>query len=128
MTEYTYGMRLRGFSPGCQPKGVLRREDDPSGRYHDLLVYDRELTDEELDDYELDAVETVHTTQYETAYNNKAEGFTVRDLLRILEGVNPNALILVGNNPDDCEDYLYGIHVPSRPEKAATVGFFVEPD
>jgi len=54
---YTYGMRLRGFSPGCQPmNGFIRREDDPSGRYHDLLVYDRELTDEELADYELDFI------------------------------------------------------------------------
>ncbi len=53
---YTYGMRLRGFSPGCQPKGVLKREDDPSGKYWDLLVYDRKLTDEELANYELDFI------------------------------------------------------------------------
>ena len=53
---YTYGMRLRGFSPGCQPKGVLRREDDPSGKYWDLLVYDRKLTDKELADYELNFI------------------------------------------------------------------------
>lgn len=49
-----YGMRLRGFSPGCQPKGVISRHDDLTGKYHDLLVYDRELTEEELRDYELD--------------------------------------------------------------------------
>ena len=54
--EYRYGMRLRGFSPGCQPKGVLRREDDPTGRYYDLLVYDRELTEKEIADYELDVI------------------------------------------------------------------------
>ena len=54
---YTYGMRLRGFSLGCRPmNGFIRREDDPSGRYYDLLVYDRELTDEELDDYELNFI------------------------------------------------------------------------
>ena len=54
---YTYGMRLRGFSLGCQPmNGFIRREDDPSGRYHDLLVYDRKLTDEELANYELDFI------------------------------------------------------------------------
>lgn len=52
---YVYGMRLRGFSPGCQPKeGLLRRKDDTTGRYYDLLVYNRELTDRELADYELD--------------------------------------------------------------------------
>lgn len=53
--EYRYGMRLRGFSPGCQPKeGLLRREDDPTGKYWDILVYDRILTDQEVRSYELD--------------------------------------------------------------------------
>lgn len=52
---YKYGMRLRGFSIGCQPmRGLDHREDDPSGRYHDLLVYNRQLTKDELRDYELD--------------------------------------------------------------------------
>lgn len=40
--KYLYGMRLRGFSLGCQPKGAERR-DDPSGRYYDIIVYDRKL-------------------------------------------------------------------------------------
>ena len=54
-TEYKYGMRLRGFSIGCQPmNGLLRREDDTTGDYHDVIVYSRELTDEELEQYELD--------------------------------------------------------------------------
>lgn len=52
-----YGMRLRGFSIGCQPKeGLIRREDDPSGRYYDILIYNRILTDQELKDYELDHI------------------------------------------------------------------------
>ncbi len=52
---YTYGMRLRGFSPGCQPRdGLLGREDDNSGKYHDVILYSRKLTDKELNDYELD--------------------------------------------------------------------------
>ena len=55
--RFVYGMRLRGFSPGCQPKeGLIERQDDPKGKYHDLLVYDRKLTDKELADYELDLV------------------------------------------------------------------------
>ena len=53
--EYRYGMRLRGFSPGCQPKrGFVEREDDQTGRYYDILAYDRKLTDKEVDSYELD--------------------------------------------------------------------------
>ena len=54
---YKYGMRLRGFSIGCQPmKGLVERQDDPAGRYHDILVYDRELTEKEIRDYELDQI------------------------------------------------------------------------
>ena len=53
--EYFYGMRLRGFSIGTQPKnGLIRREDSFSDRYHDILVYNRKLTEKELADYELD--------------------------------------------------------------------------
>lgn len=44
---YYYGMRLRGSSPGCQLLvGFHHRMDDPTGRYHDVLVYTRgELTE-----------------------------------------------------------------------------------
>ena len=52
--EYRYGMRLRGYSPGAQPKGVLRREDDTTGKYHDIIVYDRMLSAAEVASYELD--------------------------------------------------------------------------
>lgn len=56
---YLYGMRLRGFSPGCQPMdGFVRRMNAwdcaEFRKYHDLLVYKRKLTDEELKSYELD--------------------------------------------------------------------------
>lgn len=55
MSVYKYGMRLRGFSPGCQPKdGFIGREDDLSGRYYDIITYERLLTMEEIIDYELD--------------------------------------------------------------------------
>ena len=53
--EFKYGMRLRGFSLGCQPMdGLLRRED--SWMWHDVLVYDRQLTEQETKDYELVAL------------------------------------------------------------------------
>ena len=52
---FKYGMRLRGFSPACQPmNGLARREDDLSGKYHDILVYYRPLNDHEQEEYELD--------------------------------------------------------------------------
>lgn len=55
LLKYRYGMRLRGFSPGCQPKdGFIDRQDDDTGKYYDILIYNRPLTDKELADYELD--------------------------------------------------------------------------
>ena len=58
MTRWTYGMRLRGFSPGCQPmNGFVEHKDDPEGKYWDVLVYDRPLTDAEISDYDLDFIE-----------------------------------------------------------------------
>ena len=52
---YAYGMRLRGFSPGCQPKdGFVKRLDSAGTKYYDVLLYDRPLTEKEIRDYELD--------------------------------------------------------------------------
>lgn len=51
---HKYGMRLRGFSIGCQPMdGFIERVDDPKGIYHDIIVYDRMLTGAEVADFEL---------------------------------------------------------------------------
>lgn len=53
--KFVYGMRLRGFSIGCQPmNGLIDRQNDDSGKYYDLIVYDRELSDQETKAYELD--------------------------------------------------------------------------
>lgn len=52
---FMYGMRLRPFSIGCQPmNGLIRAEDDKTGKYHNILVYNMPLEDRELEDYELD--------------------------------------------------------------------------
>ena len=62
MKTYVYGMRLRGFSPGCQPiDGLIGLADYASSiwdtkRYCDCLEYSRPLTKKELADYELDYV------------------------------------------------------------------------
>lgn len=54
---HRYGMRLRGFSIGCQPMdGFVARTDDPKGRYYDILIYDRVLSGKEVMDYELDYI------------------------------------------------------------------------
>lgn len=61
---YAYGMKYRGFSLGCQPmSGLLERKDDESGRYYDILIYDRELSDRELEDFELDPLVLCKNTE-----------------------------------------------------------------
>lgn len=58
MKLYKYGMRLRGFSIGCQPmKNFWERQDDNGNydrHYHDILLYTEKLADEDLRNYELD--------------------------------------------------------------------------
>lgn len=52
--KYRYGMRLRGFSPMCQPMDGLKDvKDDKNGVYYNILAYDRELTPRETEEYEL---------------------------------------------------------------------------
>lgn len=52
--RFVYGMRLRGYSIGCQPDGVTERRDDPNGRYYDIIVYNRPLSAEEMRHFALD--------------------------------------------------------------------------
>lgn len=54
MKKYVYGMRLRGFSIGCQPmNGFIERRDSVADNFYDVLVYSRLLTEQELKDYDL---------------------------------------------------------------------------
>lgn len=59
MIRYMYGMRLRGASPGAQPKEGLYEILDGDRKYWDYLVYDRKLTEKELENYDLDYIEEV---------------------------------------------------------------------
>ena len=53
---YIYGMKLRGYAPGCQPMKGLRDWIDATetSKYHSFLLYDRKMTKDERKDYELD--------------------------------------------------------------------------
>ncbi len=52
--KYFYGMRVRGFSPGCQPMdGFIERLDSTDDRYYDILTYDRLLSEENERHYSL---------------------------------------------------------------------------
>ncbi len=54
MKKYVYGMRLRGFSIGCQPmNGFIERRDSHAENFYDVIVYSRLLTEQELKDYDL---------------------------------------------------------------------------
>lgn len=68
MVVYEYGMRLRGFAPGCQPmEGLVSAHyvEYPRGygkrKYWSVLTYDRKLTEKEMQDYELDFVKEIIT-------------------------------------------------------------------
>lgn len=60
---YEYGMRLRGFAPGCQPmdglEAVSKTDKAKTGHWY-RLIYRRELTDKECIEYELDFVGRVN--------------------------------------------------------------------
>lgn len=67
---YKYGMRLRGFSIGCQPsKWFVDAMPDESGKYWDFLIYDRKLTDKEVADYELDYIGETDENIFSDGYN-----------------------------------------------------------
>lgn len=56
--KWLYGMRLRPFGIGCQPKdGLIGVEPIVSAGYHDVISYDRALTEEEKRQYDLDFIE-----------------------------------------------------------------------
>lgn len=85
---YKYGMRLRGYSIGCQPKdGLLFVRDDPDYRYHNILFYNRKLTDQEVSDYELDYLGEVEQprTDQEQRKPSVYKGFS--DFVRGVLGV-----------------------------------------
>ena len=55
-TYCLYGMKARGCSPGAQPKGMVERRDDTTGKYFDIIVYPAKykLSDYALMHYDLD--------------------------------------------------------------------------
>ena len=51
---FKYGMKLRPFSIGCQPmEGLMKVEEDSTGKYWNILYYADPLNDHEQDGYEL---------------------------------------------------------------------------
>ncbi len=62
---YKYGMRLRGFSPGCQPKdGLVGFRFADNKKYYDYLFYNEKLSEKDLFDYNLDYIGTVTEEEY----------------------------------------------------------------
>lgn len=81
-SEFTYGMRSRGYSIGCQPMdGLIRTQPDANRNFHDILVYNRELTDDEVRHYSL-------TRLYESA-----EQIHIPRLAIIVKDIKTNSII-----------------------------------
>lgn len=58
----------------CQPMtGLIRREDDPTDKYFDILVYGRELSRKELTDYQLDRLVEKTIYRFKGSVNNVKE-------------------------------------------------------
>lgn len=78
---YKYGYRLRGPSPGAQPKDFIRFETNTSKRdgYWGYVFYDRELTDKEIYNYDLDFIEEDWMT--ETIYLRRINS-TLREIIK----------------------------------------------
>lgn len=56
MKLHVYGMRSRGYAPGCQPKGVVCWRDCNTARYHSIIAYREKLLQKEERQYELDYI------------------------------------------------------------------------
>ena len=59
MIKHYYGMRLRGISPGCQPKGweYIKPNQYKTYRwreYWDIIAYDHKLSENDIRNYEFD--------------------------------------------------------------------------
>ena len=78
---YRYGMRLRGFSPGCQPMNGLVEALEGNERYHNILLYNRKLTADELRDYELDDLNEVKRSKLHQLRVDR--GLTVKELAKL---------------------------------------------
>lgn len=53
---YKYGMRLRGYSIGCQPSGCIKHEDfeNKENGYWSYIYYEFALKEEQMKMYDLD--------------------------------------------------------------------------
>lgn len=60
--KYVYGMRLRGFSPGCQPSGVIEWEDvdKVATGFWSIITYGRELSVDEVERYDLTFIKAIN--------------------------------------------------------------------
>ena len=55
MRVYWYGMKLRGYSIGCQPmNGLVSVRDVIGDVYYNVLIYERKLTNQEVYQYDLE--------------------------------------------------------------------------
>ena len=108
--QYRYGMRLRGFSPGCQPmSGLDHAEDDTTGRYYNILVYNRKLTSEEVRDYELDNLDKEQKEMPKTNLTEEEKLYRKRkgDVIRNRKYMQKVRQVMVKFNLDKDERGLF---------------------
>ena len=107
-------MRLRGFSPGCQPMdGFIERRDathkfdEGTRRYLDEIVYSRPLSGNEIKMYELDFIEREHDGFVDTGSCAVRERFDNLKAMHTLitsandEGVYEQWIYIIPDQADD---------------------------
>lgn len=89
-SEFTYGMRSRGYSIGCQPMdGLIRTQPDANCNFHDILIYNRELTDDEVRHYSLtrlyESAKQIHIPRLAIIVRNIKTNSIIQKKLEIVE-------------------------------------------
>lgn len=94
---YYYGMRLRGFGLGCQPMiGFIKRHDDPTNNYYDIIEYKEPLLPKEIEAYSLDELQATYTVAFDFAYDGRPH--TDQDEIRAMSTYQTQTRSIVANN------------------------------
>ena len=107
-SEFIYGMKSRGYSIGCQPMdGLIRTQPDANRNFHDILVYNRELTDDEVRHYSLtrlhECAKQIHTPRLAIVVKDVKTNSIIQKKIEIVEieyAITTNILTVCTINSD----------------------------
>lgn len=121
-SEFVYGMKSRGYSIGCQPMdGLIRTQPDANRNFHDILVYNRELTDDEVRHYSLtrlyESIKQIHIPRLAIVVRDIKTNSIIQKKLEIVEieyAITTNILTVRTINSDVLQFDLNEVDVQIR--------------